>query len=239
MENNYLKLIPEELSILIFSCLSNNYYLNNLYEEYKSSVEELFMYKYNTLYKVIKEMHKKLYNKTIDWETLYKDMDHINYNIIEKILNGDVSTVSNMIDFNLEDKLGLLNSSTFDIIYTCLFTKVNVGYYYYCTKSFVDSPYLMMYMYINTRLFTPELVTNLILECGDDNKLIQNFKLVLISAFMSYALNYKIHEDIIFTREFVCNLYNTFSITLDKVLINPDNDNFYQKVYDYCLSKKV
>ena len=233
MENNYLKLIPEELSILIFSYLNNNYYLNNLYEEYKIDIEKVFMYKYNTLHKIIKEINESLLShQIINWEILYKDMEHINYETIKEILNGDKLKINDMIEFDIEDKLGLLHPSTFDIIYTCLFTKVNSDSYK--MRNLIDSPYLMMYLYINMRLCKIELMYKY-MDSTNDN-IIQQFKVLLIGIFISYNLDCDVNQFVMLGRRIIPTLYNTYKSILDNVLINPDNDNFYQKVYDYCLS---
>ena len=235
MENNYLKLIPDEISIIMFSYLDNNYYLDNLYKEYKLDMEKVFMCKYQDLHKVIKQINGDLLShQIINWKILYKDMEHINYNIIEKILNGDKLKIVDMIEFDIEDKLKLLHPSTFDIIYTCLFTNVNSESHK--RRNLIDSPYLMMYLYINMRLCKTELINSLTYQ-NRKNSLIEHFKVLLMAVFISYNLDCDANEFVMFGRVIIPATYSSHKLLLDTVLMNPDNDNFYQKVYNYCLSK--
>ena len=127
MENTYFEIVPEELSVIIFSYVDNNYLITSL--NYVN-IEKVFQNKYNNLYIMInllkKDKELNIYRYIKDenfWNILYSDMECLNYNKIIQILEGE-----KLVSLEIGDAIILIEKMTIDVIYTCLLYNKKIVY---------------------------------------------------------------------------------------------------------------
>ena len=225
--DNYIKLLPEELTTQIVLYLDNDYVIDTFNNFIKLNIESLFRIKYNSLYTISKKL--KILNN-ISYTTLYKDMQNINYIIIENILNSQTIGIYNMENFDIEDRLGILSPVTFDIIYTCLLSTIRIDDLHVLDikndicKVF-ENPYTAMYIYLDLIMLKNKTTNSKI-------KLMFRFNLMYI-LINKYFLKHNNDQYFKISHDYMLELELTHYDFLRSLLINPLNNNYYKNYFHY------
>ena len=234
MENTYLSEIPEELYIIILSYLPHDD-IYKLTEHRDIHPMDIFILNYNELHIIIKKFPN--YYSAIDWDVIFDDMKHIEYNKLIESLNDD------SIEFNIEDKLNVISFDTFNIIYTYLLRneKFLLEVIHMMNEAIYKSDYhsLYIYLYIRKRAKLED-----ILERIQNNPSTKNIELFLIGcAFM--AARYELLDDIDKFRKIanlkklIDTIFDSFHNNREKVegaLKNSLNGDYFYKLFTYFIS---
>ena len=236
MENTYLSEIPEELYTIILSYLPHDD-IYKLTEHRDVHPMDIFILNYNELHIIIKKFPN--YYSAIDWDIIFDDMKHIEYNKLVESLNDD------NIEFNIEDKLDVLNSFTLNIIYTCLLhnKKILLDVIDMMNEEIFKSDYHSLYIYLYVRNQDEEKIMTPIRV--SDGRVYKDLRPVVV--YLSFFIMkceqsdyYNKDQKLIWKFETWTNrlhlswLYNKEES--DKTLRDPLNGDYFYKLFTYFIS---
>ena len=242
--NNYLTQLLPELNIIILTYLDN---VNiNLQEFDNVDIEYLFQYKYNKLYTNIVQVKDNFNN--INWKTIYLDMTYINY---QDLIN--IFTDSNLIiKFDIEDKLGIIDPHTFDIIYTSILKRIKDPlkildekdslYLKFILDKHIKLEYNSMYIYLMIYYLN-------IIESNVCDFMVKEGQLKIFTTFtmVSFIIHLqpieysKVSDNpkILTMLELPFIIYNSFKGDIDLILKNKLNNEYYQRVFDFVNEQRL